>query len=166
MHTFVCYRRETLNDLPLQITWKSYASSCKERGVFLASGPPVVGIIIAHLSHSWDFQNYMRRPHPTKLCTCGLRAGLSTILRAKKKDISFVNVPDVHACETLEHSELPDWEDSASQNVTKIQFEVKELIDEEMGSVISIILSFPPKSSVNAERKKKKKPTGISVCSC
>lgn len=67
MHTFLCYRMETLNDPLLQITWKSLASSCKERGVFFASGPVVVGIIIAHLSHSWDFQNYLRWPLPTKL---------------------------------------------------------------------------------------------------
>lgn len=65
MDTFLSYRREMLNDL-LQITWKSYASSCKERGVFLTAGLLVVGIItiiiiIAHLWHSWDFQNYIRR---------------------------------------------------------------------------------------------------------
>lgn len=39
MHTFLCYRREMLNDPQLQITWKSYASSCKDRGVFFTLGP-------------------------------------------------------------------------------------------------------------------------------
>lgn len=140
MHTFLSYRMEMLNDPLLQITWKSLASSCKERGVFFASGPVVVGIIIAHSSHSWDFQNYLRWPDPTKLLKssqCGLPAEFSRILITNRKIhllwrlLTYVPVRDWNI-----RSSQPERPPAGavSQYVTQIQFDVKVLIDEEAAS--------------------------------
>lgn len=162
MHTFLCYRREMVNDPLLQITWKSYASSCKERGVFFASGPVVVGIIIAHWSHSWDFQNYLRWPDPTQLWKAhGVVYAQNLQGFLMQAERSIVCERYWRMCllgtETLGAPSLRGpWLGVVSQYVTQIKFDVKALIDEEIGSRAQALcqIHHSQKSPVNTKQKK------------
>lgn len=161
MHTFLCYRKEMLNDPLLQITWKSYASSCKERGVFFASGPVVVGIIIAHSSHSWDFQNHMRWPDPTKLWKAHsvvYARNFQGFLTQTKRSIFCERYWRTGLWQTDIRSSQPERPLAGvlSHYVTQIQFDVKALIDEEIGSRAQALcqIHHSQKSPVNTKQKK------------